>query len=333
MVTEKLRTINRKDVIVFALSAAVLLICLINPKSVVSGNRDLDPFTEIRFLLSETSNAKLLYLSSDDDFYEFSGTSKLRKRFDVDFAREGVSEVLSAASFGDWRFNKYLSSNEITHILVPWSSAEKNRVARKWGTQGSIAIKLGSPFFVRQAVTSGEHPVALYKVLQTGGNILQTSDYELKWDDSTREDFYSQIESVREVGFYSYEYLSNFRDGASVSWVMSDETGVTEKPAFEIQTSTNEISSFHVTLEFVAAYGSYAPDQVITVSSPNWTKSVKVSSNRPGRIAFDVTSGEQIKLNNVLPCRSANSFDPATSDIRRFCYGLSSITVRPAQAR
>lgn len=328
-----MKTVNRKDAIILAVSIAVILVCLINPKSIVSGNRDSDSFTEIRSHLAETRNAKLLFLSSDGDFFEFSGTSKLRKRFDVNFAREGVSEVLSAGSFGDWRFNKYLSSNKITHILVPWSSAEKNRVVRKWGIQGSIAIKLGSPFFVRQAVTSGEYPVALYKVLQTGGNVLQTSDYELKWDDSTRRDFYSQIESVREVGFYSYEYLSYFRDGASVSWVMSDETGVAENPAFEIQTSTNEISSFHVTLEFVAAYGSYAPDQVITVSSPNWTKSVKVSSNRPGRIAFDATSGEQVKLNNVLPCRSANSFDPATSDTRRFCYGLSSITVRPSQAR
>lgn len=312
---------------------AAIVFCLINPLGIASGYRDVDNYAEIRSQLSKTRNAKLLFLSSDGDFFEFSGTSKLRKRFDVDFAREGVSEVLSAASFGDWRFNKYLSSNEITHILVPWSSAEKNRVVRKWGIQGTIAIKLGSPFFVRQAVTSGEHPVALYKVLQTGGNVVQTSDYELKWDDSTRGDFYSQIESVREVGFYSYEYLSNFRDGALVSWVMSDETGVAENPAFEIQTSTNEISSFHVTMEFVAAYGSYAPDQVITVSSPNWIKSVKVSSNRPGRVAFDVTSGEQVKLNNVLPCRSANSFDPATSDTRRFCYGLSSITVRPSQMR
>lgn len=312
---------------------AAIVFCLINPLGIASGYRDVDNYAEIRSQLSKTRNAKLLFLSSDGDFFEFSGTSELRKRFDIDFAREGVSEVLSAASFGDWRFNKYLSSNEITHILVPWSSAEKNRVVRKWGIQGTIAIKLGSPFFVRQAVTSGEHPVALYKVLQTGGNVVQTSDYELKWDDSTRGDFYSQIESVREVGFYSYEYLSNFRDGALVSWVMSDETGVAESPAFEIQTSTNEISSFHVTMEFVAAYGSYAPDQVITVSSPNWIKSVKVSSNRPGRVAFDVTSGEQVKLNNVLPCRSANSFDPATSDTRRFCYGLSSITVRPSQMR
>lgn len=312
---------------------AAIVFCLINPLGIASGYRDVDNYAEIRSQLSKTRNAKLLFLSSDGDFFEFSGTSELRKRFDIDFAREGVSEVLSAASFGDWRFNKYLSSNEITHILVPWSSAEKNRVVRKWGIQGTTAIKLGSPFFVRQAVTSGEHPVALYKVLQTGGNVVQTSDYELKWDDSTRGDFYSQIESVREVGFYSYEYLSNFRDGALVSWVMSDETGVAENPAFEIQTSTNEISSFHVTMEFVAAYGSYAPDQVITVSSPNWIKSVKVSSNRPGRVAFDVTSGEQVKLNNVLPCRSANSFDPATSDTRRFCYGLSSITVRPSQMR
>ena len=324
---------TRTKPILIGVCLTAIVFCLINPLRVASGYQDVDNYAEIRSQLSETKNAKLLYLSSDGDFFDFSGTFNLRKKHSVEFALEGISEVLSAASFGDWRFNKYLSSNGITHILVPWSSAEKNRVVRKWGTQGSIAIKLGSPFFVRQVVTSGEYPVALYKVLQTGGNFLQTSDYQLKWDDSTRRDFYSQIESVREIGFYSYEHLSYFRDGASVSWVMSDDTGVAENPAFEIQSSTNENSSFHITLEFVAAYGSYAPDQVITVSSPNWTKSVKVSSNRPGRVDFDVASGEQVKLNNVLPCRSANSFDPATSDTRRFCYGLSSITVRPAQVR
>ena len=322
-----------KRPILVGVCLTVVVLCLMNPMGVASGYRDFDNYSEIRSVLSETNNGKLMYFSSDNDFFEFASTSEIRKQFSADFALEGVDETLSAASFGNWSFNKYLNNNQITHILVPWSSAQKNKVVRKWGVHGSIAIDLTPPFFIRQTVTTGEFPVALYKVVQTGGNVLQTSEYELKWDDSTRGDFYSQIESVREVGFYTYDYLSNFRDGASVSWVMSDELGVAENPAFEIQTSTNEISSFHITLEFVAAYGSYAPDQVITVSLPNWTKSVKVSSNRPGRVAFDVTSGEQVKLSNVLPCRSANSFDPATSDTRRFCYGLSSITVRPSQMR
>lgn len=326
-----MKTIKSKDLAVFAVSAIILLIGLINPKSVVSGNRDSDSFTEIRTLLSMTKNAKLLYFSSDDDFYEFGGTSKIRKMYDADFALEGISEVLSAASFGDWRFNKYLNSQKITHILVPWSTAQNRRLTRKWGNKGNIAIKLTTPFFAKQTVTTGEHPVALYRVLQTEKDDLQISDYTLKWDDLTRRDFHSPVESVREVGLYSYDYLSSFRDGSEVSWVMADDTGVAESPAFEIQTSKEISLHYQLTLEFVAAYGSYAPNQVVIVSSSTWTKSVKISVNKPGRITFPVVSGELIKLGNALPCRIANSFDPTTTDTRRFCYGLSGITVRPVQ--
>ena len=327
--------VNQKKVrpILFGACLAVVFVCIVNPLGIASGNHDVDSYTEIRSLLSETKKSKLLYLSSDSDFFEFKGTSQLRKNYSANFALEGVSEVLSAASFGNWSFNKYLNDNEITHVLVPWNSAQRNRVVRKWGVHGNITIDLKPPFFMRQTVTSGEFPVALYKVVRTGESVWQTNDYKLKWDPSTREDFYLQRESMQEVGLYAYEYQSNFRDGSSVSWVMADDLGVAESPAFEIETSTRENVEFLVTMEFVAAYGSYAPTQVVTVSSSSWTKSVMVSSNRPGRIAFNLTPGEHIRFGNALPCRSASSFDPGSSDARRFCYGISKITVRPAQVK
>ena len=327
--------INRSKLrpIFLSVGLAVVFVCLINPFGVASGNRDVDSYTEIRSLLSETKKSKLIYLSSDSDFFEFRGTSQLRKKYSAEFALEGVSEALSAASFGNWSFNKYLNNKEITHILVPWSSAQRNRVVQKWGVHGNISIELKPPFFIRQIVTSGEFPVALYKVVRTGESVWQTIDYKLKWDPSTREDFYRQRESVREVGLYAYEYQSNFRDSSSVSWVMADDLGVAESPAFEIETSTLENFDFLVTIDFVAAYGTYAPAQVVTVSSASWTKSVMVSSNKPGRIAFNLASGEKIRLGNALSCRSASSFDPGSSDTRRFCYGISKITVRPAQVK
>ena len=311
----------------------VIVFCLINPLRIASGYRDFDNYSEVRSLLSETNNAKMMYFSSDNDYFDFIGASNIRKQFSADFALEGVSETLSAASFGNWSFNKYLNDNKITHILVPWSSAQRHKIVRKWGVHGNIAIDLDPPFFSRQTVTSGEFPVALYKVARTINSVWQTNNYKLMWDHLTSEGFYRQRESLREVGLYAYEYQSSFRDGSSVSWVMADDSGVAESPAFEIQASELDNANFQITMEFVAAYGSYAPDQVITVSSSNWTKSVKVSSNRPGRITFDLASGEQVKLNNVLPCRSANSFDPATSDTRQFCYGLTSITVRPVKLK
>jgi len=310
----------------------VVVLCLMNPMGVASGYRDFDNYSEIRSVLSETNNGKLMYFSSDNDFFEFASTSEIRKQFSADFALEGVDETLSAASFGNWSFNKYLNNNQITHILVPWSSAQRNKVVRKWGVHGSIAIDLTSPFFIRQTVTTGEFPVALYKVVQTGKLNWQSNDYKLKWDYLTRGDFYRQRESVREVGLYAYEYQSNFRDSSSVSWVMADDFGVAESPAFEIQSSLSNNAKFQITMEFLAAYGSYAPDQVVILSSENWTKSVKISSNKPGSIVFELTPGEKIKLGTGLPCRRANSFDPATSDMRQFCYGISDVTIRPVKA-
>ena len=311
----------------------VVVLCLMNPMGVASGYRDFDIYSDIRSVLSETNNGKLMYFSSDNDFFEFAGTSEIRKQFSADFALEGIDETLSAASFGNWSFNKYLNNNKITHVLVPWSSAQRNRVVRKWGVHGNIAIDLKPPFFIRQTVTSGEFPVALYKVVRTEESVWQASDYKLKWDASTQEDFYRQRESVREVGLYAYEYQSSFRDSSSVSWVMVDDQGVTESPAFEIETYAPENDEFLITMEFVAAYGSYAPAQVVAVSSASWTKSVMVTSNRPGRIAFNLASGEQIRISNALPCHSAISFDPGSSDARRFCYGITKITVRPAQVK
>ena len=106
---------------------AVVLVCIANPFGVASGNRDVDSYAGIRSLLSETRNAKVIYLSSDDDFFQMYGTLELRNKYGEDFALEGVNRVLSAASFGNWSFNKYLNKNKVTHLLVPLSSAKKTK--------------------------------------------------------------------------------------------------------------------------------------------------------------------------------------------------------------
>jgi len=310
----------------------VILICLVNPKGVASGNQDVDSFTEVRSQLSKSKNSKLLFVSSDEDFFDFTGTSSLRKTFAADFALEGISEVLSAASFGDLYFNKYLNSKGITHILVPWSTAQSNKIVRKWGVHGNIAINLKDPFFKKQTVTSGEHPVVMYEVALNQQSDFVPIEYIINWDQSTRVNFYRPVERLREVGFYDYKFESNFKDGPTLSWVMADDMGNPEHPAFEIQTPKSDNELFLLSIEFVAAYGSYAPSQVVTVSSDSWTKGVMVSAGEIGRATFEVKNGEMIKFGNGLPCRRADSFDPASSNGQRFCFGISKITVRPVQA-
>ena len=309
----------------------VVFVCLVNPFGVASGNRDVDSYEGIRSLLSETKNAKVAYLSSDEDYFDFKGTSELRDQYGENFALEDANEILSAASFGNWSFNKFLNNNKVTHLLVPINSAERNRVVRKWGLHGNIMISLRQPFFAKKLVTSGEFPVAIYEVAKTkeSDSALQPISYRLVWDDGTRDDFYSQIKSQREVGLYTYDYQSRFRDGATVSWVMADESDVSEKPAFKIQADHSENLKFQLTIEILAAYGSFAPNQVVRVAYGENSKSISVSSGKAGRVVLDVKPGEVITFENVLPCSAANTFDLTTSDTRKFCYGLSSITVRP----
>lgn len=309
----------------------VVFVCLANPFGVASGNLDVDSYEGIRSLLSETKNAKVAYLSSDEDYFDFKGTSELRDQYGENVALEDINEILSAASFGNWSFNKFLNNNKVTHLLVPIYSAQRNIVVRKWGLHGNITISLKQPFFAKKLVTSGEFPVAIYEVAKTKESdlALQSISYALIWGNGTRSDFYSQVKSQREVGMYTYDYQSRFRDGATVSWVMADESDVSEKPAFKVQADLSENSKFQLTVEIIAAYGSFAPNQVVRVAYGEQSKSISVSSGKPGRVVLDVKPGEVITFENVLPCSAANTFDLTTSDTRKFCYGLSSITVRP----
>jgi hypothetical protein len=304
----------------------------LNPLGLASGSRDFDAYAAIRTLLSETKNAKLLFLSSDSDFYKFRATFESRREYGEYVALEGSNEILSEASFGNWSFNKYLNNSRITHILVPMDSARESKVVRKWGSHGNIAIDLKKPFFVKKLVTSGDFPVAVYEVMRTENSNLQPVEYSLVWDRALSPEFYSQVKSQQEVGLYTYKFESRFRDGAAVGWVMADEAGRVENPAFMIQTSHPENPTFLVTIEILAAYGMRAPDQVVTASTGDVKKSVIVSAGKPGRVVLEVKPGQQIKLMNGLPCRAANTFDADTSNTHRFCYGVSRITVRPTWA-
>jgi len=318
--------------ILFVGCIAVLVTCVLNPLGLASGSRDFDAYADIRTLLLETKNAKLLFLSSDSDFYEFRGNFEARREHGEYVALEGSNEVFSEASFGNWSFNKYLNNSRITHIIVPIDSARENKVVRKWGSHGNVAIDLKKPYFVKKLVTSGDSPIAVYEVMRTENSDSQSVEYALVWDSALSPGFYGQVKSLQEVGFYSYNYESRFRDGATLSWVIANESGRVENPAFMIQTSHPENPTFIVTIEILAAFGMHAPDQVVTAYTRDVRKSVIVSAGKLGRIVLEVKPGQQIKLMNGLPCRAANTFDSSTSDTRRFCFGVSKITVRPRWA-
>lgn len=303
-------------------------ICLINPKGLASGSRDFDAYLELRTVLSEVKNAKPLFISSDDDYFDFKGTLEMRQRHSLDFALEGTNEVYSAASLGEWSFVRFLNQQHITHLIVPQRSSQENRIQRKWGSHGDILINLASPYLNKIHVTTGEFAVAVYVISKTEGFKLDMFEYKFVWGRSMRPDFYSNEYGINEVGLYSYEYQTKIRDNSMTEWVMADEYGIPERPSFVVQSSNSESSLIQLAIKFVSAYGSNAPVQVVSVSSENQTKSVIVSPGNPGIVELVARSGELIEFRNILPCRAANSFDLETSDTRFFCFGIAGITAR-----
>jgi hypothetical protein len=307
----------------------VLLLCLINPLGVASGEQDYHSYSEIKSLLSKTDNAKLAYLSSDLDFYDFDVTQKIRKQYGEAVMLENSKELLNAASFGDWFLNKYLVTNNFTHILVPRESAARYRITHKWGSRGGIDIDLRSPFFTRKLITSGQYPLAVFEITKTVDVKLRETNYSLDFDKSLRPSIYSPIKIQKEAGLYSYSYSQSYLDGPNVSWILSRGSGLEEQPSFTVQSSDDAFVGVQVSIEFVAAYGSNAPDQVVVLSVGDEIFDVLVSVNKPGRIVFTANAGVRVQMRNSLPCRSASSFDVKNMDTRQFCFGISGITVRP----
>ena len=307
----------------------VVLLSLINPRGVASGEQDYHSHSEINSLVGKTKNAKLAYLSSEFDFYDFDVTQKIRKRYGESILLENSKELLNAASFGDWYLNKYLVTNKFTHILVPRDSAARYRITHKWGARGGIDIDLKSPFFTKKLVTTGQYPLAVFEVTKTVEIKLRETNYSFDFDESTRSSIYSPIKIQKEVGLYSYSYSQSYLDGPNVSWILSRGSGLEEQPSFTVQSSDETFVGVEISIEFVAAYGLNAPPQVVVLSVGDEIFNVLVTVNKPGRIVFTANAGDRVQMRNSLPCRAASSFDVKNVDPRQFCFGISGITVRP----
>jgi len=314
---------------VAVLIAAVLSFTVADPLHIVSGKYDSNPYTEIANELNQTSTTGVLVFASDLDFYRFPVFNYVRDIFGTRLAVHGEAaaefgykEVLAQASLGQSNFMQYLKSREVSHLIVPLVNAEAGLVFHRWSSHGTIKIDLDSKSFSLIRKSGGEFPLALYKVNfeESMVPVEMPPTYSLSWS-GVRPGFYGPLRSVEER--YVVRYFRNYEEGIETSWVFKGE-----QVKMTLNSPDTPDQVFQVEIQFIAAYGGFAPPQVLRISQGAKVIVMRLKAGEPPSATFELSNGQSIGIENVLGCNKGTSFYPADQDIRDFCYGVLDVQVR-----
>ena len=322
---EFLRKLNLNWLLV---GAIILLVA--DPLGILGGNFSNDSYSQIRNELSRTKNAKVQLMASWDDFYSLEYNNYWRAEINTEFVERDYGEVRDAASLGDDFFNKYIVSNNITHILVPESSATSGRIFHKFGTRGTIDISLSSSYFKKLSKSSGPYASVLFQVINSSKivkNILDIN-YSLTWVGVDSE-FYEQKNIVTEVGMYRHSYSSYYENGPEFSWFY-DQTPI--QPGYlelKFDSSSPYLETVNMEIELLAAYGPNAPSHVVIVSSAQSVKAVTLTAGNPQKVSLRIANGQSMKISNETPCRVPSLFEPLDTSLNKICFGFSALRVTP----
>ena len=309
---------------------ATLIVLVADPLGIFAGNFSSDSYSQIRSELSKTKDANVLLIGSWDDFYSLEYNNYWRQEVSEEFVERNYGEVLATASLGNDVFNKYLHSKNITHILVPQSSAANKRIFHKFGNRGTVDILLDAPFFSKASISSGPFASALFKVgeeNQTTSNAFSPS-YSLEWF-GVGSEFYEQKNKVTKVGMYRYDYDTFYDYGPDVSWFY-DQTP--KRPGFlELTYISSEFGFETVNLEIdlVAAYGPNAPTHVVAVTSKGKVSPLTLRAGLTQTVQLTAVSGDSIRISNVTPCRLPSTFEVADKSLNKICFGVTAVRVTP----
>jgi hypothetical protein len=319
---------NRPSVIA-ALLAVVLAFVVVDPFRVTSGRFDSNPYTEMTAELGKSSTMGALVLASYNDFYKFPVYNYLRDLLGTRLAYHGeiaveygYDEVLTQASLGEESFLRYLKSRSISHLIIPMATAETGVVFHRWSTHGSINLDLNSNAFSLVQKSSGDFPLALYKV---NFDVQSTSDgippsYSFAWN-GVRPEFYQLLRIIDEG--YNVHYLRKYEERVDTAWIFEGE-----QANLTLNSSAVPEQNFTVEMQFVAAYGESAPQQILKISHDANVQVLNLNAGEVGIATFSMRDGQTINIESMLGCRQGISFDPEGQDIRKFCYGLRNLTVR-----
>jgi hypothetical protein len=309
----------------------LLMILVVDPLGVIAGNFSTDSYSQIRTELTKTKNAKVQLVASWNDFYSLEYNNYWRAEIGAEFVERNYIEVLDAASLGEDFFNRYLVSNNITHILVPESSVASGRIFHKFGTRGTINISLSSAFFKEVSTSSGPFAAGLFQVIDFSQNVQKVASpkYSLAWV-GVDSDFYIQKNIVAEAGMYGYDYSTYYESGPDASWLYDqteDRLGYLE---LKFETSDQNLETVDIEIELVAAYGPNAPNHVVIYTSNDVAGTVIVKAGAPQKISVTIKKSGTIRLSNGTPCRVPSSFDPSNASLSKICFGVSAVKVIPA---
>ena len=312
------------------LLVGLLIVLVADPFGVISGNFSSDSYSQIRSELSKTKNAKVQLVASWDDFYSLEYNNYWRAEMSTEFVERNYGEVLDAASLGEEFFNQYLATNEITHILVPASSATSGRIFHKFGTRGTIDISLNSDYFKEVSKSSGPFASVLFQVIDpsNSGQKVTSPKYSLKWI-GVGSEFYAQKNTVTEVGMYGYEYNTYYENGPEVSWFYDESP---DRPGYlelKFESSNANLGTANFEIEFVAAYGPNAPTHVVVFEINGAVSSTTLSAGAPQKVSASIKNGESIKFLNGTPCRLPATFEPADASLSKICFGITAVRVTP----
>lgn len=320
---------RNRSTLIAVLTAAVLSFLIADPFHLVSGKYDSNPYTEIANEINQPSTTDVLVLASDTDFYRFPVFKYIRDVFGTrvaahgEFAAEfGYDEVLAQASLGPESFMQYLKARSISHLIVPLVNANAGVIFHRWSAHGTIKVDLNSKSFSLIRKSGGEFPLALYKVNFDDNQISEQMppSYTLSWS-GVRAGFYQMLRKVDEG--YEVRYSRDYEEGIETSWVFKGE-----QVEMTLNSPKTPDQKFSVEIQFIAAYGGYAPPQVLRITHGSVVNVIRLKAGEPPKATFVLRNGESIDIENVLGCNKGTSFNPVDQDIREFCYGVLDVQVR-----
>jgi hypothetical protein len=329
MVMVKSKSTNlRRNILTWILVATVALL-VVHPPSSIPGGLSNNPYSALQKELDRTKESKVLLLGSWNDYYSIEYNSYWRIEMGKKFVEREYGEVLMAASFGDDFFNRYLNSRKITHVLVPLGSAESGVVRYKFGTLGTIELKLSYPYFMKVGENIGPNPSVLFKVLNysTEDPNLVLPTYEIFWK-NVESGFFTLQEKTEEIGIYRLLYSSFYENGPEVSWFFKGESDGEDSLEIGIKSLPSYLDKVMMEITLVAAYGPNAPSHTVLVKTTSNFENLNLGPNSPAVFNVDLRSGESVNIENVTPCRLPKTFEPSDLDTREICFGISKILIR-----
>lgn len=320
---------RNRSTLTAVLVAAVLSFAFSDPLHIASGRYDLNPYAEIASELEQPTTTGVLALASYADFYRFPVFSKVRDVFGTRLAAHGeiaaeygYDEVLAQASLGHENFMRYLRAKSISHLIVPLVNAESGFVFHRWSAHGTVSIDLESDSYSLIQKSGGEFPLALYQIKfdenQTSSEV--SPNYSLTWS-GVRPGFYEMLRSIDEN--YDVNYLRSYEEGTETSWVFKGE-----QVRMTLNSPNAPDQEFSVEIQFIAAYGGFAPPQVLRISQESKTKVFILKAGEPPKATFILRHGQSIDIENILGCNKGSVFNPVDDDIREFCYGVLDVQVQ-----